>query len=171
MANIACLIILIYNVQRWKTKRADLEMICLYLQGWAKLDELEVHIAKPQLCENLNKLGPRESSTSLNAVRLPKRSTNQTHLNVFPCQATWARRFRARTPMPKILCQTLLRVSSPRVELLRFLASENSASASIVTLAVIAFSSKPCVHVGERSSPSIKLAKTLRRCQALELVR
>ena len=44
MAIIACLLILIYT-GRTPTKRT-FEMICLYLQGWAELDELETHIAK-----------------------------------------------------------------------------------------------------------------------------
>lgn len=44
MAIIACLIILIYTGGK-PTKRT-FEMICLYLQGWAELDELEAHIAK-----------------------------------------------------------------------------------------------------------------------------
>ena len=43
MAIIACLLILIYT-GRTPTKRT-FEMICLYLQGWAELDELESHIA------------------------------------------------------------------------------------------------------------------------------
>lgn len=44
MAIIACLLILIYT-GRTPTKRT-FEMICLYLQGWAELDELEAHIAR-----------------------------------------------------------------------------------------------------------------------------
>lgn len=44
MAIIACLLILIYT-GRTPTKRT-FEMICLYLQGWAELDELENHIAR-----------------------------------------------------------------------------------------------------------------------------
>jgi len=44
MAIIACLMILIYTGST-PTKRT-FEMICLYLQGWAELDELEAHIAK-----------------------------------------------------------------------------------------------------------------------------
>ena len=44
MAIIACLMILIYTGST-PTKRT-FEMICLYLQGWAELDELEAHIVK-----------------------------------------------------------------------------------------------------------------------------
>jgi hypothetical protein len=44
MAIIACLIILIYTGGK-PTKRT-FEMICLYLQGWAELDELQTHIDK-----------------------------------------------------------------------------------------------------------------------------
>ncbi|MBL8819019.1 MAG: transposase, partial [Planctomyces sp.] len=44
MAIIACLLILIYT-GRSPTKRT-FEMICLYLSGWASLEELERHIAK-----------------------------------------------------------------------------------------------------------------------------
>jgi len=44
MAIIACLLILIYT-GRTPTKRT-FEMICLYLQGWAELDELEAHVAR-----------------------------------------------------------------------------------------------------------------------------
>lgn len=44
MAIIACLLILIYT-GRTPTKRT-FEMICLYLQGWAELDELEAHITR-----------------------------------------------------------------------------------------------------------------------------
>lgn len=44
MAIIACLLILIYT-GRTPTKRT-FEMICLYLQGWAELDEMEAHIAR-----------------------------------------------------------------------------------------------------------------------------
>lgn len=44
MAIIACLLILIYT-GRAPTKRT-FEMICLYLSGWASLEELERHIAK-----------------------------------------------------------------------------------------------------------------------------
>ncbi len=43
MAIIACLLILIYTGGS-PTKRTY-ERICLYLQGWAELDELEAHIA------------------------------------------------------------------------------------------------------------------------------
>jgi len=44
MAIIACLLILIYTGST-PTKRT-FEMICLYLQDWAELDELEAHIDK-----------------------------------------------------------------------------------------------------------------------------
>lgn len=44
LAIIACLLILIYTGKS-PTKRTY-EMICLYLQGWAELDELEEHIAR-----------------------------------------------------------------------------------------------------------------------------
>lgn len=44
LAIIACLLILIYT-GKTPTKRTY-EMICLYLQGWAELDELESHIAR-----------------------------------------------------------------------------------------------------------------------------
>ena len=44
MAIIACLLILIHT-GRAPTKRT-FEMICLYLSGWAPLDELERHIEK-----------------------------------------------------------------------------------------------------------------------------
>lgn len=44
LAIIACLLILLYT-GRTPTKRT-FEMICLYLQGWAELDEVEEHIAK-----------------------------------------------------------------------------------------------------------------------------
>ena len=44
MAIIACLIMLIYT-GGVPTKRT-FEMICLYLQGWVELDELEAHVAK-----------------------------------------------------------------------------------------------------------------------------
>ncbi len=44
MAIIACLIILIYTGAK-PTKRS-FEMICLYLQGWAELDEIEACIEK-----------------------------------------------------------------------------------------------------------------------------
>ena len=44
MAIIACLIILIYTGAK-PTKRS-FEMICLYLQGWAELEELEAYIEK-----------------------------------------------------------------------------------------------------------------------------
>ena len=47
MAIIACLLILIYT-GRTPTKRT-FEMICLYLQGWAELDELEAHIERLKL--------------------------------------------------------------------------------------------------------------------------
>ena len=49
MAIIACLLILIYT-GRTPTKRTY-EMICLYLQGWAELDELESHIARLKASE------------------------------------------------------------------------------------------------------------------------
>lgn len=49
MAIIACLLILIYT-GRTPTKRT-FEMICLYLKGWAELDELEAHIAKPKAAQ------------------------------------------------------------------------------------------------------------------------
>ena len=44
MAIIACLLILIYT-GKTPTKRTY-EMICLYLQGWAELDELQEHIQR-----------------------------------------------------------------------------------------------------------------------------
>ncbi len=44
MAIIACLLILIYTGST--PNKRTFEMICLYLQGWAELDELETHIAK-----------------------------------------------------------------------------------------------------------------------------
>jgi hypothetical protein len=53
VAIIACLLILIYT-GRSPTKRT-FEMICLYLQGWAELDELESHI------EQLKTTHPRKN--------------------------------------------------------------------------------------------------------------
>ena len=44
MAIIACLLILIYTGS--SPNKRTFEMICLYLQGWAELDELESHIEK-----------------------------------------------------------------------------------------------------------------------------
>lgn len=44
MAIIACLLILIYTGST--PAKRTFEMICLYLQGWAELDELEAHIEK-----------------------------------------------------------------------------------------------------------------------------
>jgi hypothetical protein len=44
MAIIACLLILIYTGST--PSKRTFEMICLYLQGWAELDELESHIEK-----------------------------------------------------------------------------------------------------------------------------
>ena len=44
VAIIACLLILIHT-GGLPTKRTY-EMICLYMSGWASLDELERHIAK-----------------------------------------------------------------------------------------------------------------------------
>jgi hypothetical protein len=44
MAIIACLLILIYTGS--SPNKRTFEMICLYLQGWAELDELEAHIEK-----------------------------------------------------------------------------------------------------------------------------
>lgn len=44
MAIIACLIILIYTGST--PDKRTFEMICLYLQGWAELDELQAHIEK-----------------------------------------------------------------------------------------------------------------------------
>ncbi len=53
MAIIACLLILIYT-GRTPTKRT-FEMICLYLCGWAELDELESHIAQLKAKEQTQK--------------------------------------------------------------------------------------------------------------------
>lgn len=53
MAIIACLMILIYT-GRSPTKRT-FEMICLYLQGWADLDELEAHIEKLKATDQTKK--------------------------------------------------------------------------------------------------------------------
>ena len=45
MAIIACLLILLIHTGRAPTKRT-FEMICLYMSGWASLEELERHIEK-----------------------------------------------------------------------------------------------------------------------------
>ena len=49
VAIIACLLILIHT-GRAPTKRT-FEMICLYMSGWASLEELERHIAKLKSAE------------------------------------------------------------------------------------------------------------------------
>jgi len=53
MAIIACLLILIYT--GCTPNKRTFEMICLYLQGWAELDELEAHIEKLRAKEKSKK--------------------------------------------------------------------------------------------------------------------
>lgn len=53
LAIIACLLILIYTGKT--PTRRTYEMICLYLQGWAELDELESHIAHLKAAEESKK--------------------------------------------------------------------------------------------------------------------